>query len=119
MAEVATGGELKAALERWMQIYDEDTRRGNDDELRELLANTLPSGDAVVKSAQVVSLKNVEGLGGDYRVEGTFSIKSEFRTNPEDPDTFGPHDEGAWKVDLIISAEQQNGEWRVTDVRGG
>jgi hypothetical protein len=120
MAEVPNTGELEAALNTWLSVFDEDAGRSvNEAELLEMLADTLgdDSGEAKVKSAQVVSLENVVEFGDDFRVDGTFNLEAEHRTNSDDPDTFGPNDLTDWKQELLISAVHQEGEWRVTDVR--
>ncbi|MGE5527212.1 MAG: hypothetical protein ACM3Q9_00940 [Methanosarcina sp.] len=112
MANVPTDNEMKAALETWQE---EPT---NDAALRDELAGTLgdDSGEAKVKSAKVVDIEEIEEFGDRYRALVTFSIESEFRTNAEDPDTFGPHDDPDYKENLTISLVEQEGELRVTDV---
>jgi hypothetical protein len=118
MTEVPTGAQLEGAITGWLQLYDPDEHRGNDDDLREMLADTLgdDSGEAVVKSAQLVSLENVEESGEDFRTLAMFNMQTEHRTNSDDPDTFGPDDLTEWKVELAISAVHEEGEWRATDV---
>jgi hypothetical protein len=118
VAEVQTEAELQGAFPGWLEIYDLETRRGNDDDLRDELAGTLgdDSGAAVLKSARLVSLEGVEAINGEFKTTGTFSVESEFRTNSDAPDTFGPNDVPDYKADLVISAVLEEGEWRITDV---
>jgi hypothetical protein len=63
-----------------------------------------------------LDIEEIEEFGDRYRALVTFSIESEFRTNAEDPDTFGPHDDPDYKENLTISLVEQEGELRVTDV---
>jgi hypothetical protein len=113
MTNTPTDDELKAALETW-----QEESPTNDAALRDELAGTLgdDSGEAKVKSARVVEVEDIEEFGDRYRALVTFSIASEFRTAAENPDTLGPHDDPDYKENLTISAVEQEGELRVTEV---
>jgi hypothetical protein len=113
MASTPSEMDLQSALEAW-----QEESPTNDAALRDELAGTLgdDSGEAKVKSARVVGVEDVEEFGDRYRALVTFSIESEFRTDAANPDTFGPHDDPEYKENLTISAEEQEGELRVTDL---
>jgi hypothetical protein len=113
MTNTPTEKELQTALEVW-----QEGSSTNDAALRDELAGTLgdDSGEAKVKSATVVGVEDIEEFGDGYRALVTFSIESEFRTDSANPDTFGPHDDPAYKENLTISAEEQEGELRVIEL---